>query len=82
VVNNSLENVVVYPNPTNNELTIQYADKGTVIKLFNILGQQVYCGTVDKITQTINTNELPAGAYLLQLTDKDGNRMNRTILKK
>jgi hypothetical protein len=73
--------VLVYPNPATNELYIENASSGTVIRLFDIMGRQVYIGTVISNKQVINTGNLVPGTYLLQLTDADGNRVMRTIVK-
>ena len=82
IVSNSTGDVVIYPNPVNDELIINFAEKGSAIKLFNILGQQVYIGVVDTDMQTISTRELLTGSYMLQTTDRNGNRINRTVVKR
>ena len=75
------EMVRIYPNPATNELTIENASAGTAIKLFNMMGQQVYDGQINDTKQTINLQNLVPGTYFLQITDTNGNRINRTVVK-
>jgi len=71
----------VYPNPTMDELNIQNAGIGTIIGIFNIVGQQVFTGTITSDNQVVNTAGLRPGTYLLLLTDAGGNRTNKTFIK-
>jgi hypothetical protein len=45
-------------------------------------GRLVYEGVIEADREVINTGQLSTGAYLLQLTDKEGNRSVRTVVKK
>ncbi len=73
--------IKVYPNPASNELYIENATPGTTVRLFNVMGQQVYAGSIASSRQVITTSDLAPGTYLLQLTDISGNRQMRTIVK-
>ena len=72
---------LVYPNPVTDELTIENASAGTTIRLLSIIGLQIYEGVIGNDKQVINTGYLAAGTYLLQLTDNNGNRTTKTIVK-
>jgi hypothetical protein len=83
-VHNILANnneVQVYPNPITGSLFVKNASAGTSYNIYNVLGQQLLSGTINNNTEIINTEDLKLGTYLLQLTDKNGYRTNRTIVK-
>jgi hypothetical protein len=79
IVNN--EDVKIYPNPTSGQLFIDGAVSGTLYRVYNILGQQVVIGTINNRKEEVNMEELRTGTYILQLTDKNGNRISRTVVK-
>lgn len=74
------ELIGIYPNPAANELTIENAPMGAVVKLFNTCGQMIYSTTVFKAIQEIDLHRYSPGAYLLQIVDADGNQLNKTML--
>jgi PKD repeat protein len=78
-INNA--DVAVYPNPVTTQLIIDNATAGSSIRLYDLLGQMIYSGTVLNGEQVINTRRLVPGTYILQITDGQGNRLNRTIVK-
>ncbi len=72
----------VYPNPANDNLTIQLAGTSskTVITMYNISGQEVL-NTVKENTSnfSINVASLAAGTYLLKLQADDGSVITKKI---
>lgn len=74
-------NLSVYPNPMKNTLLIEHAPIGTLVRLFNVLGQQVYSSLVTNDRQEINTSSLSTGTYLLQLINTEGERAGMTVEK-
>lgn len=74
-------NLEVYPNPVTDVLNIVNINKGTVIQLFDIVGCKVYetVATEDKLS--IDTHNLHGGAYILVLTNKEGQRESLRIVK-
>ncbi|MFK7946914.1 MAG: LamG-like jellyroll fold domain-containing protein [Saprospiraceae bacterium] len=62
--------VQIYPNPVQNELTIQ--DGIGNITIFNALGQPIRQITNEESLRTINTTDLPKGIYILQLQKTNG----------
>ena len=70
-----LTNFEVYPNPTSNQLFIEYTpenNQNIKIDIFNQLGQSVYSNEVQspsEMTQklNINTGNWPAGIYMIRL---------------
>jgi hypothetical protein len=66
--------VTLYPNPADNLLNIrsnQVLKKGTIIQVYNALGQEMIIVFLDKNhTQlSINTDDLQDGIYFLQITN-------------
>jgi len=78
---NGNDGVLVYPNPTASSITIAHAAKGTSAKLFNTLGQQMFSTIIINGSATVSLKNIPAGTYLLQLTDENGVR-NETVVQK
>jgi hypothetical protein len=73
--------IACYPNPVNDYLNIKSITKGTIIQLFDLTGREVYHAIAVQTFEEINTSSLPPGTYVLQLTDKDGNRVTKKIVK-
>ncbi|WP_170064420.1 T9SS type A sorting domain-containing protein [Polaribacter glomeratus] len=74
----SLVNFAVYPNPTNNKLSLD--DSGFSLKnveLFNILGKKVMTST----TNQLNLENLVNGIYVLKVQDEKGNIASKRIVK-
>ena len=66
---NADNNLLVYPNPFDNQLTIVSNAKTKAI-LYNIVGEKVTEFTIENQTQTINLGELAPGIYYLQVDNK------------
>jgi Secretion system C-terminal sorting domain len=64
----TLINFEIYPNPSNDNLTIKSDIPLTAIKVFDAMGKMVLDLNVDAITEiSINTSTLSNGVYSLQL---------------
>ena len=72
--------VTVHPNPTNGEVTIIGMNLSQA-QVINMLGQQVISmqGKGDEIQ--INMAALPAGIYFVNVTDEDGRKCVRKVVK-
>jgi hypothetical protein len=73
--------VTVYPNPVTSQLTVKGITKGTTIQLFDITGREVHYAVATQTFEEINISSLIPGTYVLQLTDRDGNRVTKKIVK-
>ncbi|MBS1528291.1 MAG: T9SS type A sorting domain-containing protein [Bacteroidetes bacterium] len=78
---NTFGNIKVYPNPMSGQLFIENAESGDKIRLYDIMGREVYVGIINNQKYFINTNDLSVGTYLLELTDKYGRRNSMTVVK-
>ncbi len=62
--------LTAYPNPANNHLQINSNNfNAPTVSLYNTYGQTVFFSTQLNAQSTINVTHLPAGLYLLKLTE-------------
>jgi PKD repeat protein len=85
-VNNIQTDIIsgIYPNPASSELTIkltQKFDRNVQYKILGIDGKTVSTGALSQIENRININSIESGAYLLELTTSDGNRITKHFVK-
>jgi len=74
---NNLE-VSLYPNPVNDVLNIETALDIQTVEIYNIQGQKVLSSN----QKQINTQNLSAGIYLVNITDTNNNKISKKIIKK
>lgn len=79
--NNNLENVEIYPNPTNNLVTIS-GENLSKIEIFNITGQMVLVFDYINDNQTIDLGNQPSGIYLFKITDRNSYHCTQKVVKK
>lgn len=65
-INKTVQQIILWPNPTNTELHIGDIQSGSV-SVYDITGKQVLYTTVNN--NTINVGQLPVGTYILQVFD-------------
>jgi len=63
------ENLIIYPNPAQDVLNIQFEDKnfGAVLFIYDIHGKTVICKKIQQETLKINIGNLIPGVYILRL---------------
>ena len=71
----------VYPNPIDNVLHIDNIKAPVNYSLLNILGATVLQGKLEYLDNSISTEQLASGTYLLQLTDAAGQREVVRVVK-
>ncbi|MEX0967089.1 MAG: Calx-beta domain-containing protein [Bacteroidia bacterium] len=77
-----LSNISIYPNPANDILTLEASENLDVVRLTNLLGQQVMeLVNVQPGATMINIADLEKGVYLLHVSTKDGTATQRFIKK-
>lgn len=67
-----VENLMVYPNPSNGILNVKADSKINKVQLVNIAGQVVYESNVSANETMINTTSMNKGLYLLNITSDRG----------
>ncbi len=67
-----VENLMVYPNPSNGILNVKADSKINKVQLVNIAGQVVYESNVAANETVINTTSINKGLYLLNITSDRG----------
>lgn len=73
----------VYPNPANTELNIKVADNAIIAAtLLDMLGRSVASESSTNGSININTQNLAAGMYLLNIHDEAGNQQNTKVMVK
>jgi len=77
------ENHVIYPNPTDGKFSIEFKEmmESLTVSLYSLSGQLI----MNKIFQNTNIIQLeinqPNGMYLLEILDKQGNKVVSKIIK-
>lgn len=86
--NVAFEDLMVYPNPTENELNIQFSsfDSGIMnATIFNLAGQVVsaeaFSVNAGNMFHTIDTSNLESGVYFVNLNNNNSNITIRVIKK-
>jgi len=66
------KNILIYPNPTSNYLTVSGVSKNDLITVYNYLGQHFIEKKVnnDSGIETFYINELKAGVYFIKINNK------------
>ncbi len=80
-----INEVVLYPNPTNNILNIRTNEneKPTQIKLYYSLGKEVLSQTIDNfdIDIQLNVNGLMRGMYFLEMLFPQNDKIVKSFIK-
>jgi len=69
-INNNESNILVYPNPATNNLTIESLQK-SIIEISNIQGQKILQQSIQKGKTDIDISELAKGVYIFRLCSND-----------
>jgi len=81
VENEIAHNFAIYPNPAYDILNIDVLKTPSIYHLQNIIGATLRQGTLQQGNNTISIQSLPPGMYLLQLTDEEGNKTVKKVVK-
>ncbi len=76
----NMKNVLVYPNPVQNELIIEHAENCS-IHIFDVVGREVYSGVMNQEKEMIDTRDFAKGVYFLEVKDNEGWQMIQKIVK-
>lgn len=76
----SLQEVSVYPNPSNGVFTIDIDKRGAKVTVVNLLGQEVYSANLgDDITHKIDLGNREGGVYIIHI-EVEGERVVKKLL--
>ncbi|MTE25318.1 PQQ-dependent sugar dehydrogenase [Winogradskyella ouciana] len=80
-----LNNVAIYPNPAENEITIDFSSVNATIKsemtIFDLQGKIINSKNKSSdAVQKINTSQLSQGLYLLQIRADNGEQMTHKLV--
>lgn len=84
-ISQKLTNILVYPNPIQDQLTLQFDDAGTnyQVQISDLTGRSVYSGfTLGSYQKIINVSHLGIGAYALQILDSNQQPIKKFKLSK
>ncbi len=73
----SVSNVIIYPNPAKDFLSVSGISGETIADIFDVSGKLLLKSPLNYSTNKININTLPAGVYALKLNTPD-----KVIIKK
>ena len=74
-------NIQVFPNPTNDELTITGIMGTTNYRLLTVTGISVGQGILNKGSNVVSIRGIPPGIYVLEMTDWNGERTMVRVVK-
>ena len=81
--NEDISNVIIYPNPTTGKLYIHYPlNNIEKVELYDLFGKCVLKIEVQESSNdlVIDVSRFPKALYLLQLTDRNNNRIGKKIV--
>ena len=70
----------IYPNPTDGNLMVKVTE-GSQMTVVNTLGEAVFRASIEGGITAINLTSLPAGIYLLQVTNSVGGEVIKRMVK-
>jgi endonuclease I len=71
--------IIIYPNPSNGNFTINNSSKEFSFEIYNLLGQKVFESTTINSTTKINSN-LNKGIYLLKIIDSTKTSIKKIVI--
>ena len=77
-----LNEIIIYPNPTHNSLTIDLRKnelKDGVIRISNLIGKTIHSQKVTQQKNLIDLNEFAPGVYLINFSNLIGNKTYKVI---
>jgi hypothetical protein len=78
-----LEKLQIYPNPTNNNITIQNTEKSSEnfeYKIIDLTGRIVKSGN-SKFNEQISIESLESGNYIIQIESENSEKFTEKLIK-
>lgn len=79
VSENESASVALYPNPANNQFTIEGLGL-THVAVYNMVGQLVYDTDCEGNTKVVNLNGVQSGIYMVRINTTEGNTTKRVTI--
>lgn len=77
---NQLDDIFVYPNPTNSSVYIEHLNfKTGVVKLYNLTGNEVLRANITSNTTQLDISRFPLGIYFYQITNQNKSYSGKLI---
>lgn len=73
--------VEMYPNPANENVTFTNLPENTNITIIDLTGKLIYSTKTAATSLTINTTGFTSGLYLVELTGNEGNTIKKLVIK-
>ncbi|WP_417588772.1 T9SS type A sorting domain-containing protein [Owenweeksia hongkongensis] len=77
----SLAEIAIYPNPTNDFLNLENLPKEGHVTIYNLSGNILLQQTFNEESSSLDLSDIPKGVYLLELQNKNGERVFRKVMK-
>jgi PKD repeat protein len=77
----AFSSVNIFPNPAQDELTINNLPQGTTVEVLDLTGRLLKRVQTGNTELRMNVGGLSAGVHLLRFTDKDGRRGSSMFVK-
>lgn len=74
-------NLMLWPNPTTTSVNVENLSPESRFRLYDSTGKQVNSGIWQNATETLETDGLPSGIYLLKVSNSQGETTVKKIVK-
>ena len=74
-----LNDVVIYPNPTHNAITINNSTNIEAVEIYSILGQNIVSKKITESLVTIDLSTFDSGIYILKLISSNNSKTIKVI---
>ena len=81
IENNSYSDILIYPNPVSGTINFNAPSKIKSIKIYNQLGTLVKQFNPNSLNYNFNTEEMPNGIYISQISTTEKDYVEKVILK-
>lgn len=80
LADNIIQGFVMYPNPTEDVLNLNAQEEIKKVKIFNVVGQQLYEKLINSRDTTLNLSFLPVGNYFINIYTKNTVKSEKIII--
>lgn len=77
----SYNELVLKPNPADDQITYEATEKITLLELFDLSGKRLLSEQTTSASGTLNTSSLPDGSYVLRAKGEKGVHLNKMVVK-